>query len=265
MSKSVKELEKEYASNPFLGVCYVLSGIFHPDNFVLYGGAVRDFVSNVPFEQIQDFDVFVTQSDVCGIKHLVWCGFLEKEEVSDDSSDTNGEIYYLKFLDHRVKIDVTYNELDKFDFTCNSMKMTFSMSAGTIVPKLEFSSMDVFKHIAARQLVMADDKIIPFSILVALDLNERRHWFKLLSRAIKMVKRGWSADWLTLFEINNSGPIEVCPILMDKSNFTMRLECGHAFDSESILEHLSNPNPRCPLCRQPPSDTISDISDIESV
>lgn len=241
------------------------------DEVILFGGYVRDTIN---CEKPVDFDVCIPVGYISVIKRsskvksLLLSGFLE--EVNDRCYDRIFETvsYIVRGLDGR-KIDFSYQTTDarirSIDFTCNSLIYDVKKKSLCVNPFIEVDLFQTMQDIREKKLRFVHQPPTMREIS-QLCLRSRCDYYKLFSRYIKMVKRGWklvdeqSIDIMS-YSLKETEKEETCPITMEnlaECEFVLKTSCGHMFDSEAILNALQSPRSTCPYCRSEVSGFLTE-------
>jgi uncharacterized protein YnzC (UPF0291/DUF896 family) len=240
-------------------------------NVVLFGGFVRDMING---EEPRDFDVsipfgFITKlKSSSKVQSLLLSGFLE--EVNDSSYD--GVFQTLSFIVHGLdgrKIDFSYqttrSRIRSIDFTCNALVYDVKKKSICVNPNLDVDLFQAMKDIQERKIRFVQE-LPSMDEISQMDLHRRRDYYKLFSRYIKMVKRGWKlVDEQTVdiksYSLKEEDKQELCPITMEplsECGYVLKTSCGHKFDAESLLNALHAPRSHCPYCRSEVSGFVSE-------
>lgn len=264
--KESKTMEEAYYN--FLRKILSDTGIFAH----VFGGCVRDsFLQN---EKPKDFDVECESlQDLRQLRRklsiLEESGFLELVEEAEYENLFNTLSYIVHGLDGR-KIDFTcqtssISMIRTADFTCNILHHNLETQTIKIKSGFNLKIFDVMQDIINKRLrfIQQPPKM---SEIVEMHLEDRRAYYKLYSRYIKMVKRGWKlVDEQKIdlhpYKIKEGEKNDVCPITMEplsELQFVVKTSCGHIFDGEALFTALQEPRSHCPYCRSDVSGFLTE-------
>lgn len=229
------------------------------ENFILYGGYVRDSLDSTASGS-KDLDVVISPQGL--IKFGTLITRMGGRKVDSPQPITyESATFSLILNDQECLIDCSQpsSAQNWCDFTCNNLQMstTGNLSVRCCPTANKGAFLFTCIHdIQAKKLV----PMCPSAWLTLDGPTNRQHYVSLVSRALKMMRRGWTLHHregklkFTVAEISPSPErCTICQYDIGEPMTGVVLICGHSYHIDclkTLMEGHGPPSYKCPVCKQ---------------
>lgn len=233
------------------------------ENFILYGGYVRDSLDSTATRS-KDLDVLISPKGLNKFSQLVSRMGGRKVVPHTPPQPAYASVTFsLQLGDQEISLDcsVPSSTQEWCDFTCNNLQLS---SKGNLSVRCCSSTDNRSAFLLSCLQDIQAKKLVPMCPQAWLTLDcptNRQHYVSLVSRALKMMRRGWTLeDGALKFAVAkipaSSEALVKCTICLEDIGEPLTgvvLTCDHSYhiDCLKTLMHSDGPpSYKCPLCKQ---------------